>query len=63
MCSLLTDVTPSDSVDIFGEDGTSFGGGVDIGQEAFALRLEARYIDGAHDESGALVTVGFSYRF
>lgn len=58
-----TEVTPSDSVDIFGEDGTSFGAGVDIGQEDLALRLEARYIDGARDESGALLTAGFSYRF
>lgn len=57
-----TDVTPG-SADIFGEDGVSFGGGVDIGREDLALRLEGRYIHGADDESGALLTVGFSYRF
>ncbi len=58
-----TDVTPGGSIDIFGEDGTSFGAGLDIGREDLALRLEGRYIDGARDESGALLTVGFSYRF
>lgn len=58
-----TDVTPGDSIDIFGEDGTSFGAGLDIGREDLALRLEGRYIDGSRDESGALLTAGFSYRF
>lgn len=58
-----TDVTPSSSVDIFGEDGTSFGAGLDIGGEDLALRLEGRYIDGSREESGALLTAGFSYRF
>jgi hypothetical protein len=49
--------------DGFGDDGISVGGGIDIGRDAYAFRLEGRCIDGARDESGALVTAGVTFRF
>jgi Outer membrane protein beta-barrel domain len=57
------DVTPGATIDIFGKDGTSLGAGVDIGRGDFSWRLEGRYFNGMRDESGALLTVGLTYRF
>lgn len=58
------DVTPGGSTGLFGEDANEIGAGVDIGHgEHFSYRIEGRYFDGPRDESGALFTVGLSYRF
>jgi len=47
-----------------GEDAVSFGLGLDIDRsEHFTIRIEGRYFDGRRDESGALLTAGFNYRF
>jgi OOP family OmpA-OmpF porin len=56
-------VSPGFGGNPFGEDGVSLGAGVDIGRDQLSFRLEGRYFDGAHDESGALLTAGLSYRF
>lgn len=48
----------------FGEDAVEFGAGIDIGgDDGFAVRVAGRYFNGPRDESGALLTVGFNYRF
>jgi len=48
----------------FGEDAVEFGAGLDFGRsERISFRVEARYFDGVRDESGALLTAGFNYRF
>lgn len=48
----------------FGEDAIEFGIGADFGNaDGFAFRVAGRYFDGPRDESGALLTVGFNYRF
>ncbi len=48
----------------FGDDAVEFGAGLDLGRsESISFRIEARYFDGVRDESGALLTAGFSYRF
>lgn len=57
------DVTPGTTIDIFGKDGTALGAGVDIGSGNLSLRVEGRYFDGTHEESGGLLTAGLSYRF
>ncbi len=60
----FADVTPGFEFEIFGEEAWLLGGGLDFDvAEDFALRIEGRYYDGPDDESGGLVTVGFSYRF
>jgi len=47
-----------------GEDAVSLGLGLDIDRsEHFTIRIEGRYFDGRRDESGALLTAGFNYRF
>ena len=57
------DVVNQAGGDPFGEGGISMGGGLDIGRDTAAFRLQALYINGAHDESGTLVTAGFTLRF
>ncbi|MGI9232582.1 MAG: outer membrane beta-barrel protein [Woeseiaceae bacterium] len=47
-----------------GEDAVSLGLGLDIDRgEHFTIRLDGRYFDGPRDESGALLTIGFNYRY
>lgn len=47
-----------------GEDHVSLGLGLDVDRgEHFTIRLDGRYLHGPRDESGALLTVGFNYRF
>ena len=49
---------------LFGDDAVELGLGADIGSgENLSVRIEGRYFNGSSDETGALVTVGFSYRF
>lgn len=58
------DLEPGGNNGLFGEDAAEFGLGVDIGAgDAFAFRLAGRYFDGPRQESGALITAGFNYRF
>jgi len=58
------DLEPGGNNGLFGEDAAEFGLGLDIGDSNnFAFRLAGRYYDGPRDESGALITVGFNYRF
>lgn len=58
------DLEPGGNNGLFGEDAVEFGLGVDIGGGGnFAFRLAGRYFDGPRDESGALTTIGFNYRF
>ena len=58
----FADVDPGSSN--LGEDAVSFGLGLDIDRgEHFTVRIEGRYFDGVRDESGALLTAGFNYRF
>lgn len=57
------DVTPGSTIDIFGKDGTALGAGIDIGRGDLSFRVEGRYFDGTEEESGGLLTIGFSYRF
>lgn len=56
-------VSPGFGTGPFGENATSLGAGLDIGRDKLSFRLEGRYLDGANEESGALLTAGFSYRF
>jgi len=59
-----TDVDPDGFPDLFGDDAWVFGAGADFGVgEQLAFRLEGRYFRGSRDESGGLLTAGFSYRF
>ena len=61
--SYFADLDPGPS-NAFGEDAIEFGAGIDIGgNEGFAFRVFCHADDGLRDESGALLTVGFSYRF
>ena len=47
-----------------GEDALSVGLGLDIDRdEHWTIRIEGRYFDGKREESGALLTAGFNYRF
>jgi len=47
-----------------GEDAIAFGLGLDIDRgEHFTIRIDGRHFDGPRDESGALLTAGFNYRF
>jgi hypothetical protein len=58
------DLEPGGNNGLFGEDAVELGLGLDIGGgESFAFRVAGRYYDGPRDESGALVTIGFNYRF
>lgn len=58
------DLEPGGTNGLFGEDAAEFGLGLDVGtSDNFAFRLAGRYYDGPRDESGALITVGFNYRF
>jgi hypothetical protein len=58
----FADLDPGGST--LGEHATSFGLGLDIDTgEHFSLRFDGRYLDGKRDESGALLTAGFNYRF
>lgn len=58
------DVNPGGGFRIFGEDAWEFGAGIDIPtSEQFSLRVDGRYFNGTRDESGGLLTFGFSYRF
>ena len=58
------DLEPGGNNGLFGEDAAEFGLGLDIGTgNNFDLRLAGRYFDGPRDESGALITAGFNYRF
>ena len=58
------DLEPGGNNGLFGEDAVEFGLGMDIDTgNACAFRLAGRYFDGPRDESGALVTAGFNYRF
>lgn len=58
----FADVDPGSNT--LGEDAVSIGLGLDVDRgEHLAFRLEGRYFDGRNDESGALLTAGFNYRF
>ncbi|MGB5255684.1 MAG: outer membrane beta-barrel protein [Woeseiaceae bacterium] len=58
------DLEPGGTNGLFGEDAVELGLGADLGSgENFAFRLAGRYFDGPRDESGALITIGFNYRF
>lgn len=58
------DLEPGGNNGLFGEDAAEIGLGLDIGSgENFAFRVAGRYFDGPRDESGALITIGFNYRF
>ena len=49
---------------LFGDDALELGFGVDFGRkEKMAFRLEARYLNGGDDETGALLFAGFNYLF
>ena len=49
---------------ILGSGFVDFGGGIDFGRkEKLAFRLEARYLLGEKDETGALMLLGFNYLF
>ena len=57
------DLTPGGS-NLFGNDATELGAGIDIdATDKFSFRLEGRHYNGVRDESGSLITLGFSYRF
>lgn len=61
--SYYADAEPGGS-NFFGDDASEFGLGLDVGRGgAYALRIEARHFDGTRDESGTLITAGFSFRF
>lgn len=47
----------------FGDTAVEFGLGLDAGGGNLAFRLAGIYLDGPRNESGALVTAGFNYRF
>jgi opacity protein-like surface antigen len=59
------DVRPGGgSFSIFGEDAWELGAGLDFAtSENLSLRVEGRYFNGQADESGALLSFGFGYRF
>ena len=64
VASYWTDVDPDGFPNLFGDDARVFGAGAEFGVgEQLAFRVEGRYFRGARDESGGLVTAGFSYRF
>ena len=61
--SYYADIDPGVG-NLFGEDAIEFGLGIDIGGgNRASFRIEGRYFNGARDESGALATIGVSYRF
>ncbi|MGI9234548.1 MAG: outer membrane beta-barrel protein [Woeseiaceae bacterium] len=58
------DLEPGGNNGLFGEDAAEYGLGLDFGTgDRFDFRLAGRYYDGPRDESGALTTAGFNYRF
>ena len=58
----FADVDPGTQT--LGEDAVSLGLGLDIDRgEHFTFRFDGRYFNGVRDESGALLTAGFNYRF
>lgn len=58
------DLEPGVSNGLFGEDAIESGLGVDIGADrSFTFRLAGRDHDGSGDQSAALITAGFNYRF
>lgn len=60
----VADLDPGGINSLFGEDALELGLGADIGGgNKLSFRAEGRYFDGPREESGGLVTVGFSYRF
>jgi len=46
-----------------GDTAVEFGLGLDIGSGDLAFRLAGNYYNGRREESGALITAGFNYRF
>lgn len=56
------DLEPGGS-NFLGDTAAEFGLGLDIGSGDMAFRLSGIYLDGPRNESGALVTAGFNYRF
>lgn len=58
------DIRPGGSTGLFGESAWMAGVGFDfLRSEALAVRAEGRFFNGPRDESGGLLTLGFSYRF
>lgn len=57
------DLEPGGNNGLFGDTAVEFGLGLDFGSGDLAFRLAGIYLDGPKDESGALVTAGFNYRF
>jgi len=57
------DLEPGGSNGLLGDSAVEFGLGLDIGSGPLSFRLAGRYFDGSKDESGALISVGFNYRF
>ena len=47
----------------FALGGGVFGLGLDFGSGNLAFRLAGNYYNGRREESGALLTAGFNYRF
>jgi hypothetical protein len=62
--SYFADLEPGGNNGLFGDDAVEVGAGVDLGAgNSMSFRFEGRYFNGSRDESGALITAGFSYRF
>ncbi len=57
------DLEPGGNNGPFGDTAVEFGFGLEIGSGPLSFRLAGRYFDGSKDESGALATAGFNYRF
>ena len=58
----FADVTPGSQN--LGEDAVAFGLGLDFHRDDhWSIRIDGRYFDGPRNESGALLTAGFNYRF
>ena len=58
------DLEPGGAGGLFGEGAVALGAGLDFDtSENFSLRVEGRYYDGTRQESGGLLTAGFSFRF
>ena len=58
----FADVSPGSQN--LGEDAVTLGVGLDFNRgEHWTFRIDGRYFQGPRDESGALLTAGFNYRF
>ncbi len=58
------DVEPGSNFNIFGDPAWDVGVGVDfVDNGPWAVRAEARYLNGADDESGGFASIGFRYGF